>query len=279
MHKAGENLDNFRGKTSRIQPLYTKLDTHEESTCRICMEPNSSDNPLITPCKCSGSVKYIHEECLKTWLVSQDIDIDKGQCELCKTSFLMEFKIGKRCSIRESTSNGWSHFIYLPILFSVMIMLFLVIYLLAERYININQSQDEQGYTVALMVTCGICGLVLMLLIINTIKEICFIPCLEEWRIYSQNLAQESCEESGVQDDTFFIDNSIGNFMIVPEKVSVKGIKVRIPELKPSLAPLNQRGRVVAYASRPSTPQVFDDASISIQQRLNSEPTKSYFNN
>lgn len=118
-----------------------------------------------------------------------------------------------------------------------------------------------------------------MLLIINTIKEICFIPCLEEWRIYSQNLAQESCEESGVQDDTFFIDNSIGNFMIVPEKVSVKGIKVRIPELKPSLAPLNQRGRVVAYASRPSTPQVFDDASISIQQRLNSEPTKSYFNN
>jgi hypothetical protein len=274
MLKEGENLDNFRGKSSRIHPSYSKLESQEEHICRICMDFDSKDNPLITPCKCSGSVKYIHEECLKTWLVSQDVDIDKGECELCKTPFSMEFKIGRRCSIKESLSNGWSHFIYLPVLFAVMIMLFLVIYLLAERYININQREDEQGYTIALMVTCGICGFVLLLLIVNTIKEICFIPSLDEWHIFSQNFAHESLEEPQKVEN---IENEFqGNFMIVPEKISVKGVKVNIPELKPNLASLNQRGRIVAYASRAES-SGGDDGSFSINQRLNSEPTRLYF--
>ena len=92
----------------------------------------------------------------------------------------MEFRIGKKCTPKESVKNGWSPIFYLPILSAVMIMLFLVIYLLANRYINISQGQDQQGYTIALMVTCGISGLVLLLLIVNTLKEICFVLRLEE---------------------------------------------------------------------------------------------------
>jgi E3 ubiquitin-protein ligase MARCH1/8 len=26
---------------------------------------------LISPCKCKGSVKFIHEECLKTWILEK----------------------------------------------------------------------------------------------------------------------------------------------------------------------------------------------------------------
>lgn len=277
MYKEGENLDNFRGKTNRVLPLYSKLKSREDHFCRICMECDSKDNPLITPCKCSGSVKYIHEECLKTWLISQDVDIDKGACELCKTEFLMEFKIGRRCSLKESMANGWSHFIYLPVLFSVMVMLFLVIYLLAERYININQREDEQGYTIALMVTCGICGFVLLLLIVNTVKEICFVPSLDEWRIISQNFAQESLEEPEVRNETIEKEEVVGNFMIVPEKIKVKGIKVKVPELKPNLASLHQRGKIVAFASRAASPDMLNDSSISIGNRLNSEPCRIYY--
>ena len=34
--------------------------------CRICFRNDSDiDDPLITPCKCSGSMKYIHYKCLK----------------------------------------------------------------------------------------------------------------------------------------------------------------------------------------------------------------------
>jgi hypothetical protein len=214
------------------------------------MEPESKGNLLITPCKCSGTVKYIHEECLKTWIISQEGDIDEGQCELCKTQFLMEFKIGKQCSPKESVKNGWSPFLYLPVLFAVMIMLFLVIYLLAERYISISQGNNEKGYTIALMITCGISGLVLLLLIVNTLKEICLVAKLEEWHIFSQNFDQESEESIPV----------------------IKGVKVKTPELRPNMVALNQRGRIVGYASRGISPVPDSLASISIPVRLNTDP-------
>lgn len=70
------------------------------------MEAESSSYKVIEPCKCSGSVKYIHEECLKTWLISQGNDIDEGECELCKTRFLMEFKIENKCSPRDAVNEG-----------------------------------------------------------------------------------------------------------------------------------------------------------------------------
>ena len=38
--------------------------------CRICLsgEDNPIENPLVCPCECKGSMKYIHYLCLKNWL-------------------------------------------------------------------------------------------------------------------------------------------------------------------------------------------------------------------
>lgn len=42
------------------------------NTCRICLlEESEEDDPLINPCKCQGSVGFIHIECLKKWLDSK----------------------------------------------------------------------------------------------------------------------------------------------------------------------------------------------------------------
>mmetsp|Transcript_23640 Transcript_23640/g.23391 ORF Transcript_23640/g.23391 Transcript_23640/m.23391 type:complete len:180 (+) Transcript_23640:36-575(+) len=39
---------------------------HETTTCRICFgESEGSENPLISPCSCTGSVKFIHLRCLQ----------------------------------------------------------------------------------------------------------------------------------------------------------------------------------------------------------------------
>lgn len=36
--------------------------------CRICLDDTEEDsNPFITPCKCSGSMKFIHINCLREW--------------------------------------------------------------------------------------------------------------------------------------------------------------------------------------------------------------------
>ena len=37
--------------------------------CRICFESN---NPLIVPCDCKGSIRFIHQECLKTWILKNN---------------------------------------------------------------------------------------------------------------------------------------------------------------------------------------------------------------
>lgn len=78
-------------------------------SCRICLgEEYDMNNPLINPCKCSGTMKFIHLLCLRVWLQSKvesrfssKISIYKLkniECELCKTPisgifFLMKMKL------------------------------------------------------------------------------------------------------------------------------------------------------------------------------------------
>ncbi|KXL42664.1 hypothetical protein M433DRAFT_70753 [Acidomyces richmondensis BFW] len=52
-------------------------------TCRICRSEATDDDPLFYPCKCSGSIKYVHQDCLIQWLNHSS----KKHCELCKTPF------------------------------------------------------------------------------------------------------------------------------------------------------------------------------------------------
>ncbi|GAP89800.1 putative E3 ubiquitin-protein ligase MARCH6 [Rosellinia necatrix] len=52
-------------------------------TCRICRGEATDTEPLFFPCKCSGSIKYVHQDCLMEWLSHSQ----KKHCELCKTAF------------------------------------------------------------------------------------------------------------------------------------------------------------------------------------------------
>lgn len=75
----------------------------EQPVCRIClMEDNEVDNPLFAPCKCSGSMRFIHHGCLKTWFANKRIVKPSNivttyfwknlECELCKTAYPYETK-------------------------------------------------------------------------------------------------------------------------------------------------------------------------------------------
>ena len=51
---------------------------HEEQIqetyqCRICLEEEDNLELLISPCRCSGTSKYVHRECLRKWRY-QDIN-------------------------------------------------------------------------------------------------------------------------------------------------------------------------------------------------------------
>ena len=71
-------------------------DIHESGkVCRICLEDEEEvSNPFICPCKCTGSMKFIHLQCLREWTDSKkQFQAEMGvssyywenlNCELCK---------------------------------------------------------------------------------------------------------------------------------------------------------------------------------------------------
>lgn len=59
----------------------------EEKLCRVCRCEGTPDHPLFHPCKCKGSIKYIHQDCLQFWLQHSN----KETCDICHSKF--NFKI------------------------------------------------------------------------------------------------------------------------------------------------------------------------------------------
>ncbi|XP_023651480.1 E3 ubiquitin-protein ligase MARCHF6 [Paramormyrops kingsleyae] len=55
----------------------------EADICRVCRSEATHDKPLYHPCVCTGSIKFIHQECLVQWLKHSR----KEYCELCKHRF------------------------------------------------------------------------------------------------------------------------------------------------------------------------------------------------
>uniref|UniRef100_A0A1I8ART3 RING-CH-type domain-containing protein n=1 Tax=Steinernema glaseri TaxID=37863 RepID=A0A1I8ART3_9BILA len=49
--------------------------------CRICY--CSADEPLCNPCKCTGTVRYVHQGCLDRWVELRPSDWN-GRCDVCQ---------------------------------------------------------------------------------------------------------------------------------------------------------------------------------------------------
>ena len=61
----------------------------ETRQCRFCLGSKvGTNNPLISPCQCKGSLEFVHFKCLNRW---RRIDIDRNGriCSLCMTAYLM----------------------------------------------------------------------------------------------------------------------------------------------------------------------------------------------
>lgn len=55
-----------------------------ENECRICQ--SGGDEDLISPCKCSGSAKWVHESCIVKWFQVSNT----SSCELCARDVLIK---------------------------------------------------------------------------------------------------------------------------------------------------------------------------------------------
>lgn len=72
----------------------------DNPVCYMCFEEeDSEDNPMITPCKCSGDTKFVHVECLRKWHTAEAdnqicfLSSVDATCSVCKSTFKSDFKL------------------------------------------------------------------------------------------------------------------------------------------------------------------------------------------
>ena len=71
-----------------ISELKDTSSIKSEKICRIC-HCGVEDEKFISPCKCTGSLGFIHQTCLQSWLNITG-KANKKQCELCHYDFKLQ---------------------------------------------------------------------------------------------------------------------------------------------------------------------------------------------
>ena len=91
-------LNNRNNNIYLEENIANRSQTIEKIYCRLCYQEDSTiSDPLFSPCKCSGSMKYIHYSCLKK-SIKQKIQVIKEEncdlyffksycCEICLESY------------------------------------------------------------------------------------------------------------------------------------------------------------------------------------------------
>nr|XP_003478619.2 E3 ubiquitin-protein ligase MARCH7 [Cavia porcellus] len=121
----------------RLQKIKESLlleDSEEEEgdLCRICqMAAASSSNLLIEPCKCTGSLQYVHQECMKKWLQAK---INSGSsleavttCELCKEKLQLNLEDFDIHELHRAHANE-------------QVSIFCLIWFLITKFINLART-------------------------------------------------------------------------------------------------------------------------------------------
>ena len=150
--------------------------------CRICFEEETKDKPVINPCKCKGSSKYIHEDCLSTWMLAQDFSNNEKKCEVCRYAYKIKVKSIKKCDPRESFYQNPQFVCYLCILVIVTLLLIILIYVTIDR--DFVDPEENIYYFLGLMIIFGLALVCSFIVIAKLIKGILYVECSKSFKIF-----------------------------------------------------------------------------------------------
>lgn len=102
-----QDVDELDNHSEGPDGINSNMSESNKTMCRICFSDEcEKDNPLISPCKCSGSMSHVHIKCLRQWL-SRNENKKIGvhvttyvwkafHCELCKSKLEDSYQYGKK---------------------------------------------------------------------------------------------------------------------------------------------------------------------------------------
>ena len=164
--------------------------SEHDGRCRICMQSDSATQ-LLAPCRCIGTVKHVHEACLKAWILAQG-RLTNQQCELCKAPYQMEYCVG-RCWRPSELLNLGEPVVVLA--WAAVLLLALLAYLAWSLWAAAEARDDPQRACLRIIfgMLC-VLELVVFVLLVFMWTNLCLPRCLKYWRIFSQTL--DPCEFS-----------------------------------------------------------------------------------
>lgn len=90
------NKNNLRDDTLLSIADDTATVVSEGVKCRYCLINDTMNNePLISPCHCCGTSKFVHQSCLEKWLTLRNLD----SCEVCKMQYRTKWVHRPLCSV------------------------------------------------------------------------------------------------------------------------------------------------------------------------------------
>ncbi|XP_067870029.1 E3 ubiquitin-protein ligase MARCHF7-like [Heterodontus francisci] len=113
----------------KLQESLLREDSEEEEgdLCRICLIPGGTPlNPLLEPCKCVGSLQFVHHDCLKKWLQAKIVSgadlAAVTTCELCKQTLKLDFdnfdvhEFHRKCAASQVEEQMTNSSLYMAVL-------------------------------------------------------------------------------------------------------------------------------------------------------------------
>ncbi|RWS29315.1 E3 ubiquitin-protein ligase MARCH2-like protein [Leptotrombidium deliense] len=175
--------------------------------CRICHE-RTPIRGLIAPCRCQGTITFVHQKCLNHWLTTAQT----SKCELCGASYIC---------IQELRSFGeFCREFPRQLFVDIFLMLLLTPLPLIATFLCFRESEnwkDNFEVSLGLAALVSFLYLVYFAWLVITIRR--HFKCFYEWRTANPNLRivwpQRPTNEvkkeslSSIEEDVFTIDCSL----------------------------------------------------------------------
>jgi hypothetical protein len=126
--------------------------------CRICLQ--ITNEPLISPCHCKGTLSFIHSSCLKSWLLTNDQI--PSICELCKSPYQISLSYKLKCRLSAK--------IWIPLLL-ISLMVFGI---LLSMIFFIVDSSIEDPFIFGILAFFSVIGVILAVFSVFLVTSQCF---------------------------------------------------------------------------------------------------------
>ncbi|XP_024906108.1 E3 ubiquitin-protein ligase MARCH1 isoform X1 [Pteropus alecto] len=221
--EGGKYVDDagFQVNNSVQKPPATYHDVSDNlEVCRICHCEGDEESPLITPCRCTGTLRFVHQSCLHQWIKSSDTRC----CELCKYDFIMETKLKplRKWEKLQMTSSERRK-IFCSVTFHVIAITCVVwsLYVLIDRTAEEIRQGNDNGilewpfWTKLVVVAIGFTGG----LVFMYVQCKAYVQLWRRLKAYNRVIFVQNCPDTAKKQEKNFscnINTDIKDAVVVP---------------------------------------------------------------